>query len=518
MILGRRITWVSSDELHWEMRRGFTIFAYSSSRFADFLRTQDELLRDLKISPVSEKADQLITESYRMSCYKLLEARLGFYESSLPASSYRRTSIDFDMARVNKLSINAYADKDNPSTIIIHDGTVLAVEDAAQSVLAQWVNPLGLDIGIGNPLILRGGQLKASTTRPFVDYEHLSDPSPAVSEIGALPKIISGAFVAVPDTTIRQIFADHASTMALLWIVGHEDAHKYCGHLDHFHLLGFSEQDRLYDELASSIFGEDATNARRSAELQADTCSTMRAVDYCFDAEFLGIVSDWIPHSARRTLWSEGSESTGLTSHQRCFLMRLIAFSCVLPLAIFSIATLKNSSVNTRSYPPFLTRALNAIFTIASRSVDVSLNQPANLTGAMGMHELLKFIELALHDFAEVTAIFHKLVGVHEPSTVGVRPEALAYPLFLTLLGYHNQGNFLEIVGQRGSISAKDLGKHSGPVVEFMLERNAMDIARVKTFATSQYRVNQGRREKVDEDISIANDFIRRTNQMFTFI
>ena len=515
MIFGHRVIWTSSEEFHWELRKGFTLFGYNSVRFCEFLNSHEQTLETLRIDSPS-RGDTLLSDSYRFGCYELLQGRLGFYETSMPGSSYRRTSMDFDMERVENLSIGAYVEKSRPSTILLHDGTTLAIEDTAQAVFACLPEPLGLDLDVPSAIVLRAANSVGDKRRPFVDYDKtdfLSKPKLPDD----IPAIISDSFHVLADSATRQVFADHASTMALLWVIGHEDAHKYCGHLSHFHALGAGQQDRLFEELAAFIDGS-AVADRRSAELQADTCSAMRMVDYCFDSEFLGIITDQISIAHRRNIWLRASESKGLTAVQRRFLMRLIAMTSILPLAVFTIATQRGSAINTNCYPTLLTRALNVIFTVASRSVDVGMNQPNNRTGRPSHDELLQFLTDSLSDLSDVLAVFENFTGAIDPSTSGVDPRELAPALFAVLLAYHGQEDFLALFGLRLPLNGGVFGSMGEPVVEFVRERHAMDLARVQIFPAAQRLANKSRLEKVDEDISIATRQVNQAGRVFSFL
>jgi hypothetical protein len=495
VIFGNRTIWPSShNTLHWEIRKACTIPGYQTDR--------------LETPPVPEDSRlEALDSLYRTSCLELLETRIDFYALSMPASTYRRTSLDFHMERVDDPRIDAYVDRKAPDTIVLHDGTVLAVEDAAHSLFATWPQPFDLPFPEADPLPLR--LLAGSGRRTFVEYRL---DQPAESWCGeSIPLAVANGFLIVSTDVSRQIFADHVSTMALLWVIAHEDAHKYCGHLAHFERTAISPTDRLFDELIAGLGDPQIDAQRRAAELEADTAATMRAVDYCFDNEFLAITTDWVSPDVQVAI--RCCSDKDFSAEQRLFMLRLIAGTSVLPLLIFEQASRTNAAASARCYPSFAERAMNVIFTTASRAVDVSLHQPQNRVGEFSFGELGRFFALALHDAARLHLAFRVLTG--GPREFMSALSNAAAPLFDAFLGYHGQAHILH---PTGTISLDDFGDNADLVGGLLRQRHAMDIAIAETFSGARARANMARAEKVREDIALARGRIETARETFSFL
>lgn len=514
MIVGARTMWPGSDQLHWEIRRGYTIFGYNAPAFIDTLEVGLEAAQSLREDSILS-LDRHLADTYRRTCYEHLAARVSFYDTILPASTYRRTSENFDMTGVDELRIGAKVDREHPDTVLIHHGTALAIEDAAQALLTRLASPLDLDLGPSEPVLLRARSHRFGTAS-FVDYQE-SASDERHRGASEFPAFLSRLFLVTPSGLTRQMFADHLATMALLWVIGHEDAHKYCGHLAHFQRLGIADQDALFSELRAQAEGA-AAHERRAAELQADTCTTMRMVDYCYDAEFLGIITDWMSHGHRRQIWGDSKESAGLGPHQRNLLLRLIALSGVLPLAVFSAATASDRSVNAECYPTFATRAMNLIMTVASRAIDTQMTHPGQATGSLSGDELFQFFCDALRDTANVIAAFEDMTGVVEPSTTGVDFDAMAPGMFATLIGFQGDPRTLRSLGVDYPMKTSSFGAGADPLLTLIRERHAMDLCRAFTFVDGHRAANPSRADKVAEDIQRAVLSITQGMQSFEFL
>jgi hypothetical protein len=445
----------------------------------------------------------------------------------MPAVSYRRTSLDFKFEGVDDFRIGAFVSNDRPDTILINLGTLIAIEDATQALLALWDIPIGISLPDTENSLLKLRDPECALINTFVDYssgydlkdELVHETSGSLSTQGyggKIPDMLRNNFLLLSSSLSRQVFADNLSTLSLLWIIAHEDAHRYCGHLLHFKDLGISEQDRLFDELVSSVVDERYICERRSAELEADTCATTRAVDYCFEAEFLGFFTDYLSLEAKMQIWQEKRESLGLGKQQRLFLMRLISISSILPIAVYECALSSNTSNNLSCYPSFLVRSLNVIFTVASRAMDVSLQRAdENRVGLFDVIEFETFFSHAIDDLSSVYTIMSNCVSVNKSSSLISNRQHLATALFTSFLGCHGQYHLL---GIRRKFKLEDFGDDIHMIIDFIRERHMMYLNCVAVFARSKEVVNQARRDKVYEDVRIALERIRISQDIFDFL
>jgi hypothetical protein len=520
LVYGKRTIWPASVP-HWEIRRGFTVPAYSSPEF-DRIIANTRLMADRLAGDPAVVIPHIYEGTYISSCLDLLESRLGFYANSMPASSYRRTSIDFKMTCLPELRVRACVPLARPDVVQIHTGLVLSIEDATHALLTVWERPFGLAAEPARPNAIPLGLAKRGHVDAFVDYsaafssaENLASSTRTDQE--TIPAVLYGLFLGVSADLTRQTFADHLSVVSLLWAIAHEDAHRYSGHLRLFQTLKMSEDDCLFDELVSTPNTERYSRVRRPAELEADTCATMRAVDYCFDSEFLGIITDWLPQDMREAIHHGRREADGLDAAQRLFLMRLLAVGAFLPLAVFDIAISANSQNNISNYPPFLIRALNVIFTIASRAVDVSLQQPAYRVGQFASSELATFFHLALEDFKNIHVILQVYMNGHESNIRhpwAVTPE-LVKAFFIAFFAYHGQSH---VIGINSRIQPDALETQDDLIIGLIRERHAMDLACVETFADAKREVNSRRLDKVAEDIDLAQHRVDLARDAFDFL
>ena len=304
-----------------------------------------------------------------MSCLRLLEDRFSYYESILPAKSYRRTSFNFKMMAKRDLDLSAFVERENPETVWISHGLVLAVEDVSQTIFSISENILDINFSRNSTDRLNLRSLNSNNSQEFTNYNFDGAESKNPMRGTILPKSICDFFYSVSLDLDRQILADHLSTASLLWIIGHEDAHKYSGHIELFNQLNISESEIIFSELIALHTPKMSPNQRRAAELESDTCSTMRLVDFCFDNELLGIITDDLSSRVKEIIWQGNSESKGLQKEQRLFLMRFLNLSAVVPLIIFDISFRSKSYNSLESYPSFITRVLK-YYVYSCRSIN----------------------------------------------------------------------------------------------------------------------------------------------------
>lgn len=536
-IFGNRIIWPGTNVVHWESRKAFTIRDYVSSLSERFslpttgypktvavpigqwfknpidaaissgkFQSVEEYLKDA-IKKESSEIPEYLTSStiveatYLFSCLNMLDVRFNFYNLSMPAETYRRTSEDFEMIGENNGKIGAFVRKDSPKIVRINHGMVMAAEDACQALLALWQQPAGIPINeFDDPIFLRGEKKK---TTPFIEYT--SDSGQDIPEyLRSIPPTIRSAFYCLSPSVTRQTLADHLSTMVLTWIISHEDAHKYCGHLGHFRQLDVAPADNILDELVAIASRDSDRNLRKAAEMEADLCATMRSVDYLFDSEFLGIITDWLPENVRKTIWLETSESKGLHAPQRLVLMRLLASSAIVPLSIFEGVSAATPLSQMSCYPHVLTRILNVIFTVASRAIDVSFNFPEHGVGRFNFNEVRVFFKLVLEDAKEIYNIIVQLMNREKEVTSfwdELDIEELSIGLTFVFFVYHGQASMLQIPLP---IYPIHFGSCKDVICDFLVHKIRMHEARTKDFFTAKLEVNPSRRNKVFEDQGLA--------------
>jgi hypothetical protein len=536
--IGNRTTWPHPNVFHWEIRKAYTISRYyekwsmktiSSSDDPTQLHTFLKNYNDFKknVPNLDLTFPMYLDLIYHRSCKDMLDSRFSFYETALPSSSYRRTSLDFRMVSSSVPKIGAFVEKAFPGLVKINQGTVYAIEDASHVLMAFWDNPLDLifnfrmfesqdaNITIQLPLIQQ--PLRAAlgnATRRNDDLVESFHRYPAsylnhgiydFSSVKRVPACIRESFLIISTDLDRQIFADNLSTMSLLWVIAHEDAHSYLGHLKYFEKMGLSEQDHIFNELISSIDDDFYVKIRRSAELEADTCAAMRSVDYCFDNEFLSIVTDWMSPEINNLIFENRTRSNELRASQRLFLLRLIILSCILPLIVFEISLESETMTNLKCYPSFSIRALNIILTVADRAVDIQSGQPLNLVGTMLPHELIDLFRNSLKDISAVYLILASKVDSSRFREFSKEEfEDLHEPLFIAFLV------------ERGLVDKTTLT--SEIVVDFILQRYSMHQNKVDTFFEAKKEVNYSRIQKVEEDLIFAKRKINHYRNAFSFI
>lgn len=511
-IYGQRNIWPGKT-FHWEIRKGVTLREYNSPQFQHLLRVQLEMFeKDKRSINQRERVNSGFDVVYEMSCLKMLEDRFSYYESILPAKSYRRTSFNFDMKGKKDLGISAFVEKVDPETVWMTYGLVLAIEDACHTIFAMCEKPIGLyfNENLFDRLDLRA--LNRSNVQAFTNYSFDKDSHKNPIRGTIVPKSIYDFFYSVSLDVDRQTFADHLSTASLLWVIGHEDAHKYSGHIKLFNKLGISEDDKLFSELIAFHTPKINPRHRRAAELESDTCSTMRLIDYCFDNEYLGIITDDNSNEIKNTIWQGRKESEGLEKEQRLFLMRFLNISAIVPLVIFDVSFRSKSYNSLDSYPSFITRALNIMFTVAGRSMSVSVTQFMQKVGTFELTEFLEFFKTAFFDILEVYNLISSIMTGKSHNLVdeiGEDVDVICNNLFLFLLGYHNQMGLVEFYKMIYSDSIKT---KSAIVNKFIEEKLNMNSSIHSYFFDSKLSINMARADKVIADKETAISKVRVIN------
>ncbi|MCW5211426.1 hypothetical protein VU04_00765 [Desulfobulbus sp. TB] len=522
VIQGDRTIWPGTDVLHWESRKAFTVQNYVSSLNERFHLDPEGRPKTIKILLNNQEKKEIpehltnpaVAElMYTTSCLRFLETRFSFYQTVMTPDNYRRTSEHFRMHAEKNCKIGAYAEKASSSNITINHGMVLAAEDVCHSLLALWGHPYGISLSeFESPILLRG---KNTSQVPFIEYilnspqirfpKNIDDKLELKENISSLiPPVIQSVFYCLSPNITRQTLADHLSTMVLHWIISHEDAHQYSGHLECFKKLNVAPEDLLFDELVALYSCEEEKKIRKATEMEADMCATMRSVDYLFDSEFLGIVTDWLPASERMEIWKDTAESKGLKAPQRLLLMRLLVSSAIAPLVVFECVSSSIPLSQKSCYPSLMSRILNVIFTVASRSVDVMLHNPMHAVGEFNLNEFPVFFKNALEDAKKTHCIIAELMGRKNEAICfwdRMDIEELSYGLTCIFFIHHGQGQLFKLPVP---FPIKHFSDCKNELSDFLSETISMHEIRIEKFLPYKLLVNPSRKDKVLEDRNLA--------------
>jgi hypothetical protein len=519
-IHAERTVWPSPKVLHWDLRKSFTVPLYQEQwdsrsiipmNEQGVIKKQYDIYLQFKDSYHSLSFFDYIDYVYHTSCIDFIDFRFDFYKNTLPAPQYRRTSVDFRMKSFDDSRIGAFVRVEEPELVQVNIGTIYSIEDACHTIMANWDMPIGLNFAVNNihshsklPLRILDKTIDVQK-ESFFQYNYYPNLPKSQSD-ETIPESIQRAFLFLSTELDRQTFADNLSIMSLMWVIAHEDAHKYSGHLRHFQRMNISEQDQIFNELITAIDDKSYVQTRKAAELEADTCATMRSVDYCFENEFFSIITDWFsPDNKLAIFHGQKRRSETLASEQRLILLRLIALSCLIPLVIFE-TSLGVSGSNSSCYPSFAVRAINVIFTVASRAVDVSINNPHYSVGNIRADELLIFFKLAIQDAYDVYKIIFCDVDSARTKNFPSDFKELHSSLFISFMASHGQ-----IPEVNNSIDNDTL-------IDFLSQRYEMYRTSVTTFAESKREVNHTRIEKVEEDIRFTKSRMNIARNVFTFL
>lgn len=517
---GQRVLWPNEDTYHWQIRRLYTIPGFRSA-------ITDKLLSSVETSfglddpaRVAAALDQL----YASSIFDMVEVRFSFYQSMFPPKEYRRISEDFKMSvdRSDKPWLaDPHVSSRDPTTIQLSLGQFLSVEDACHALLCRVSNIAGAELLEAEEIPIRRGV--EGTLSGFRYYGRMPVAPEGSEPTGAqrnLPPTMLRGLSCVSASQERQQIADHLSTMALHWLISHEDAHRYCGHIPVVGRAG-AYQRAIFEEFTLGRTDPQELAMRRAAEMEADTAATMRCVDYCFDVEFLGIITDYLPAYVTAQIYDGARRSDALGAPQRLALLRLIAtgsIAAILPNSLMAEAQ-KLPDGHGRlpgEYPSLTCRVLNHLFVVASRAMDASLHHTDKGLGVIDPKEFLVFFYAAWTDFIEAVGVYEELVSgrgvwdIPEAMRTDEAAKTIASRLFATFMTLHGQGHQ---IGIRGEVPSSLFQGPAAPILEFVVERHRMLVASMETFLTWRLAANPSRQDKVLEDMAFAQrrlfDFAR---------
>jgi len=497
IVYGNRIQW-PYNILHWELRRYVTLNYYGSETFEKIFRLyQSKEKKDISFNDTLDRHYYSHTSKYGVG-------RLLFYETSMPAKNYRRVSEDFKMTIESNYVIGAYIRKGEKITKLTK-GVLLSVEDTCHTVLTLLNEPIGLNFGDHDVLFLRPVVNNVSKeVRNFYDYDikrlYESGFNAHAHLIEKFPSFTYNCFFCVSSNVNRQVFADNLSIISLLWIIGHEDAHSYSGHISRFESLGISDQDFIFNELINTPLNGKNLVVSKAAEMEADMCSTFRTVDYCYDSELYYIMLDWLSIEKRTELKMGRKERDGLNKPQRLILMRMISLGCIIPIITFSISSKLSIETSTNKYPSLICRFFNHICNQCVRIIATTMNYPDHGIGGLEIPELINFIKIGLDDFIETYQCLFKVMQPDYESEIEKIVEdyeEIGASLIIAFLGINGK---LRALGVNKPIRQDQIHPY---VFDFLHERWNMENCIINEFYSSKKIENPTRATKVEEDISL---------------
>lgn len=190
---------------------------------------------------------------------------------------YRRQSNGLNVEFVDDPTSTASVELiDGDPTCRVSSGLIHAIDDLAHTIFADPQSPLMDYVGKRPTSVLRSNDHTSFDSQRYWDYQE-------IDAIGRSQKICTPYFRVLSGSIERQRLADFCSMLAIYWIIAHEDAHVYLGHLGFFNKkIGDSDRARsLFNELVNELKG-GSNDEHRSAELDADRNASMRLVDEFF--------------------------------------------------------------------------------------------------------------------------------------------------------------------------------------------------------------------------------------------
>ncbi len=401
--LGERTDWHNTSCPHWDIRRFATIPGLVPEQVPEYPDDEEERSICEKLSGEGS----YLWHTYKDSSVSWLATRFSHYDFSLSAlTGYRRVSLNFDMKVDDDLKLRAYASPGTNQDIYLSAGIIFAVEEASQ-ILFSGERPIffneGFDLwrhssehvvfSLAQQFCLRDPATMLRDYSHCFDYFHNNDAISAMRshlrEAGHKTPNLNGlvSFYSQPDdfaflhlcfsrlplSSTRQAIADEFSALSTTWMIAHEDAHRYLGHLQHFfENLGAS----LLDDFLSEFDDPDHSKQRRSSELEADSAAMQRHIDFAYDVEFIGMIFDSVDPKIRQEIWQGRLERDGLGATQRNFALRFIIGSAVVPILLFELSRMRTANPVSDDYPPLFVRFLNLAFETFNRTIAVQHHQP----------------------------------------------------------------------------------------------------------------------------------------------
>ncbi len=499
----------SEDINHWEMRKILTLEGYTSDSWG---------MLTYKLAEVSHSFSKDTTEfrqNYEKSVKFYYNNLLSVYKTVLPPKNYRRTSINCDIVQNDSNNLGAFVRKENPEKVLLNTGTILAIEDAAQTYSCMVNFPCGIHfntIGLDHMISLR--LEKELHQDSFIKYFKKKELSPDSEH--PLNFIVQN-FLIISKIKSRQILGDKISILSQQWLIGHEDAHIYSGHLHHFIKMNIAEDDDiLLSELISTIENKEYLKKRRAAELEADTRASFRIVDYAFSKELYEIFALDFEEGSLHKINEKTSQSINLSSLQRRLLVRLLICSAALPLIVFHGAFNNNPYNNHLNYPSLITRLFNIAYCVLKRAVDVSFQRPQYNIGSFTFKEISEIFKNSIEDLVTLyeTINWGLLGEVPENLTqINEKSDSITNSLYMLLLT--NNGSF-NMLNRNTKIGKKDLDE-LGLIWKLLVSRKQMLECEIIEFYKSKIEANGSRVNKTCEDRFFAERELEIMNNYFSW-
>jgi hypothetical protein len=342
---------------------------------------------------------------YLILAERHLQSLISFHRNSFN-ESYRRRAESFNVEVSTELNVSATAKNENGYyKIAISLGTILSLEDLNHSLLSDKKTILGLCKGESSSEI-------EHVQFPFnkiYDHNRFYDYSDVIHNIKVKNANITSAsfipvlFKALPISSFRQKMADLMTDLGLYWILCHEEAHIYLGHVRYIEssLNAYSETEISFSELISSLSDRKSPRHRQSAELEADINATTKLIDYFLDIDLFEaypFLEDGF-YAYHNILIDGGfTEKESRTSYMLQIIIGAVS-SC---LSLFQRCVVKGNADST-FYPAFLKRMINIIVSSFDRCMTNSQSQPklglAQLSGERNAN-ILHLLSLDLRTVA----------------------------------------------------------------------------------------------------------------------
>jgi hypothetical protein len=397
MIFGNYTVWMSDDHPHQTIRLA-TSFPLLYGK-----RIQDRRWLNGASTPS--------LDDYLLSAHSYMRELSRVYVSSFD-ESYRRQSellvLDISgslqiggRAKLMSSNSNIIAQALPPylNLIEIELGTLLAIEDACQTLMSHASTPLGLNSNengdIGSPIITSPDNALFDKYR-YVDYEAICKSIPHEDFCKYLFKTLS-------KSEYRQKTAEFLSTISLLWILSHEDAHSYHGHILYINQkLGISadNQNILFSELIAGILEKNNPEIRKSCEIEADNSACARLVDHIIDADLLDLLPILRLHEKKL---SNLLAEYDYRPKQVLFvlLLRFCITAQLLAISVFERNVIKRNA-NTSFYPNFIERTFNIITTSIFRAYTSIENNPRYGLEVVSPKQLAQLVSLVMLDMKAI--------------------------------------------------------------------------------------------------------------------
>ncbi len=334
--------------------------------FHQEFRYQYTLLKKPTISDNKFSFDK-ITKSYHQFLLELESLRKVSFEPD-----YRRRNNDFRIQFLPQLTVEAYAKPEHEGVAFISQGLVMAIEDACQVISSDVRSTFALNVDDNNfqeknvsPSVLFDSKGGAYDFNRFWNYEQFVHAAQLIKE----PKLaLCSTHKMISTSGFRQELGDFLSTMSLLWVIAHEDAHFFLGHVKYFNdRLGSHSNDKSYFQEFINNYSDPSLNRLRlSAEISADSNASYNLVDHVFDDHIYNIH----PFLHKHLEYSKPLSAHSYDSQKTTYLFRLMVVSVVITLCVFERNVIKSQSLN-QGYPSLSKRIINAVIDVFHRCMVV---------------------------------------------------------------------------------------------------------------------------------------------------